>query len=394
MMRRSIQLEIDEYIRRFLVGDFNNLTYTKQSFSEARQKLRPEAFEMLSDSIMKRFYRDDDYIKYKDFILFAIDGSRKEVPNNIETQKNFGFVTNGDKEFKLAEALSSNLYDVKNGLLVSSNLAGCKSSERDQALLIIDKMLALVPGNRNILILFDRGYPSLELIMKLNSRKLKFLMRVSSSFLREVNDAKTNDETVEIVIDRERATELRKTGISVKVGTIIKLRVIKVELKTGEIEILITNLEQDELSYDESKELYFMRWGIETKYDELKNKFEIENFSGWKSVVIKQDYYATIYLCNLASIIEQDAQEELRERNSDKNLKHEYKVNKNILIGKLKFNLIEILLEDDNEKRHLMYENLIAEIIRNVVPIRKNRSYPRKKKNTANRYCQTRRRAL
>lgn len=70
------------------------------------------------------------------------------------------------------------------------------------------------------------------------------------------------------------------------VGTVIKLRVLKVVLDTGEVEILITNLTEDELKYEDSKELYFKRWGIETKFDELKNKFQIENFSGMKPIII------------------------------------------------------------------------------------------------------------
>jgi len=50
--------------------------------------------------------------------------------------------------------------------------------------------------------------------------------------------------------------------------------------------LLITNLSKNELKYEESKELYFKRWGIKTKFDKLKNKFQIENFSGIKPLII------------------------------------------------------------------------------------------------------------
>lgn len=73
------------------------------------------------------------------------------------------------------------------------------------------------------------------------------------------------------------------------------------------------------LKYEEFKGLYFKRWGIETKFDELKNKFQIENFSGIKPVIIEQDFYAILLLSNIASIFEQEAQEELKEKN-EKNL--------------------------------------------------------------------------
>ena len=47
----------------------------------------------------------------------------------------------------------------------------------------------------------------------------------------------------------------------------IKIRLIKVILDTGEIEILMSNL-MDKKKYPKAifKELYFMRWGIETSY--------------------------------------------------------------------------------------------------------------------------------
>ena len=51
------------------------------------------------------------------------------------------------------------------------------------------------------------------------------------------------------------------------------------------------------------KELYGLRWGIETSYDTLKNKFLLTCFSGQKVGAIYQDIYATIFVHNLYSII-------------------------------------------------------------------------------------------
>jgi hypothetical protein len=38
-----------------------------------------------------------------------------------------------------------------------------------------------------------------------------------------------------------------------------------------------------------------MRWGIEMKYDELKDRLQIENFTGTTKIAIEQDFYSTIY---------------------------------------------------------------------------------------------------
>lgn len=396
MVRRSTQLEVDEYLRRFGLKGTIYDTYTKQSFSEARQKLSPEAFIILGDGFVEKFYEDDDFKKYKGYRLLAADGSTIEVPNNIETQKYYGCSINQSKDVKIARAISSKLYDVENKIVISATLGRYDTGERELAVANINKMLSFKQDHIKNLILFDRGYPSIALIEYLNSKGIRFLMRTSGAFYKEqVQNTKTRDEYVEIEITKARAKELKYQRTPIQIGTKIKLRVLRVELESGEIEVLITNLSQDELVYEEAKQLYFKRWGIETKFDELKNKFEIENFSGEKPIIVEQDFYATVLLSNIASIFEMEAEEELKEQNSKKELKHEYKINKNILVGKLKNTLIEMLLEDDEDKKSRMYERFIEEIKRNVVPVIPGRNFGRNKnKKKANKYSKNRRRAL
>ena len=113
------------------------------------------------------------------------------------------------------------------------------------------------------------------------------------------------------------------------------------------------------------------------------------------SIIIEQDFYATVLLSNIASISEQEEEESLREKNSKEDLKHEYKINKNILVGKLKNTLIEMLLEEDDEKKAKIYERFVEEIKRNVVPVIPDRNVGRNKnKKRANKYSKNRRRAL
>lgn len=395
MVRKSTQLELDEFRERFMPESAQTTTYTKQSFSEARQKLSPIAFVLLNDGFIQQFYADDDYKTYKGFRLLAIDGMVTEIPNNKETQKQYGFVNNGDKNFKLARALSSQLMDIENKLVISSTLGRYDASERDLAIINIEKILPWETTYSRDLLLCDRGYPSAAFIHYLQTRKIHFLMRVSSSFYNEVNNTTTPDEMVEIVITNRRAKELKQQGTPIPLGTVLKVRVIKVELSTGEIETLITDIPAEELGYEESKVLYFKRWGIETRYDQLKNQFEIENFSGVTPTVIEQDFYATILLSNMASLIEQDAHEEMQKKNAHKTLKYdEYKINHNILVGKLKNRLVEILLEDDNARKDAMFQRLIAELERHIVPVIPGRSFKREKKSKANKFSNSKRRSF
>lgn len=395
MVRKSTQLELDAFREKFMPEAAEATTYTKQAFSEARQKLSPRAFTLLTDELIQGFYEDDDYKKYKGFRLLAIDGMRMEIPNNKQTQKEFGFVSNGGQSPKLARALSSQLMDIENRLVISSTLGRCDASERDLAIINIEKVFPWKTPYSRDLILFDRGYPSAALIDYLLTYGIHFMMRVSSSFYKEVNHTATPDEWVAIVITPERAKELKKQGTPLPVGTVLKVRVVKVELPTGEIETLITSVSAEEISYEECKPLYFKRWGIETRYDVLKNQFEIENVSGETPTVIEQDFYATILLSNIASLIEQDALEEMQKKNAHKTLKYdEYKINHNILVGKMKNRLVEIILEEDNAKKDVMFKRMITEIERNIVAVIPGRSFNREKKSKANKYNKSKRRSL
>jgi len=70
--------------------------------------------------------------------------------------------------------------------------------------------------------------------------------------------------------------------------------------------------------------LYFLRWPVEVKYDEVKNKLEIENFTGTSVLAIRQDFYATMYLSNIAAAAFWDAQATVEQGRDGKENKYRY----------------------------------------------------------------------
>lgn len=61
----------------------------------------------------------------------------------------------------------------------------------------------------------------------------------------------------------------------------LQARLIRVELESGEVEVLITSL-LDAQAYPHRlfAKLYALRWGVEENYKREKQRLEIENFSG------------------------------------------------------------------------------------------------------------------
>ena len=156
-------------------------------------------------------------------------------------------------------------------------------------------------------------------------------------------------------------------------------------------EILITNLPSETFDRFQIAELYQMRWGIETAYETLKDRLQIENFTGTKPVLLLQDIYSTIYISNLAEDIIRDAEAELDEK--EKHRKHKMMINRTLSIGILKNDLIYILLERDEEKQDRLFHQIYEDISKNLVPIRPDRHYHRTKGQLAGKYTNTHKRA-
>ncbi|KAA6307646.1 hypothetical protein EZS27_040682, partial [termite gut metagenome] len=98
--------------------------------------------------------------------------------------------------------------------------------------------------------------------------------------------------------------ELRDRGVKINKRTPIRVRMVKVLLDTGETEVLITNLYDTSLyTTEELKEVYHLRWGIETFYGYVKEELQMGQFSGIRSICIEQDFAANLFLFNLQSLI-------------------------------------------------------------------------------------------
>jgi hypothetical protein len=125
-------------------------------------------------------------------------------------------------------------------------------------------------------------------------------------------------------------------------------------------------------------ELYHKRRPIETKYNQMKQKFELENFSGRLADNIKQDFYAMMTVSNMLASGLREANEKLGKENARKERTYEYRANVNHAVGVLKDRLIGILIADDSLTRKYLYRELVGEIKRRVVPVRPNREVSRK----------------
>ena len=353
------------------------MNITNQGMSLQRLKFNPEAIKYLCDEWVKSIYSDHDYERVrriKGYYVFAIDGTDIILPNSEEGFKHYGGNTS-TKGIKSTIASASCIYDVVNRVIVDANINPYKTPELKSAYKNIKNLEELIPFENKICI-FDRGYVAANFIVDLYNLNHKFIFRLPLNvFKHEVAAMATNDELVTIEMTKERLNGIRNEPYYEQMLSVdhIVVRVAKIKLDSGVEEILLTNLEYDEFSTEELKELYRLRWEIETVYNSLKHKIEIEKFSGYKPLIIEQDFYASIYLWNMIQDMILDERGDLED--DEKYHIHEMKISDSMAIELVRNKLLEIFYSKNTKKNE--FKTLVEEIIKHVEPVRPNRSFPR-----------------
>ena len=357
-MLNMIKSTIQNCLNSFLTKTGGQDIHMKQqSFSEAREKIKWQAFRELFMTIVNLIYTGY-YETWHGYRVSAVDGSKMQIPDDKKLRDYFGTM---GKDNSAATAQASALYDVFNHVLIDVRLEPLKAGERELAMLHIDVLRKLATFFKE-LILFDRGYASFELIENLKDSGVHFLMRIKRGFNKKIDTLGLGDHYV----------HLHRKG-----HADINIRVLKFTLPSGIVETLITDITDKRMGTNAFKKLYFKRWPIETKYDEIKNKLEVENFSGRTENAVKQDFFITMYMANVAAVACWEAQTAVDEERELKDNKYSYHVNVNDAIGTLKEHFIMALLETNPRIRRKLTRRILFLLKESVTPYRPGRSVPR-----------------
>ena len=301
---------------------------------------------------MEHFYDNFFNIRtFHGFRLVAIDGSVFTLHRNTETIEAFGenVLSNAKSWVKAQISFAT---DVLNNICLDATINPYKTDERELAKTHLNWL------NGNDLFLFDRGYFSRDFIGQLLANGKNFCMRLPKRSLKEINDFNETEEQ-DGLIDLKVENE------------IYKLRITKIQLKTGETEYLASTLtNQNSIGKKHLKHLYSMRWGVEEQFKDFKHALAIENFTGKKVNSIKQEFFANIMGYNLAmmAFYHPIAQRKIKK-------KYRYKPNKRACLAILKIKWKELFFSAQTP--FLLLESIIRALIKEVIPIREGRSHPR-----------------
>lgn len=376
MIKKSSKSSQNSLNDMTLNGDIN-YTVTNSAYTQARAKLNYTAFVEMKDKSVEMFYEDGEYNRYKNFRLLAVDGSIVILPNSDDIKKEFNptIARCQIKEFskEVVQVRVSTLYDVMNNMALDATIRNKVASKENALISYDERSLAIEHLSwccKSDLVIFDRGYPSYELFAHY-AHKTNFLCRIKrTSFIRAKSlfapHCEHKDIIIEINAPQKIRDALKRDGLPIK----MRIRFIQVILENGTVEVLATNiLDNEVLQTSDFMELYAKRWGIETYYDVLKNRLSLENFTGLSVLAVKQDFYATIFLANYEAMLVYDTNLELQEKASDN--KYAQQVNKAQSFNAIKHKAFDIFYSNKSlAKQMKQLEELFAI---NSVPIRPDR---------------------
>jgi len=317
--------------------------------------------------------------RWKGYRLNGIDGSSLNLPDNELIRAAFGVHKNQSSSTPQARTVCR--YDVLNDIVCQASIGSLKAGETKYATSQLDDL------EQDVLSIYDRNFPGFAFIYEHQIRNLQFVMRCKIGFNKVVKSFVSSGKQSEIVDffpSSSAIKNLREQGHSVDKNTSVKVRLERIELDNGETEILVTSLlDTATFTNADLSWVYNKRWGSETNFDSLKNKLEIELFTGQKPASILQDFYATIFAYNLNAILNKECDSEIEEINERRELN--YKVNRNVSIGTMKPMLVKLLFTADEKEIIQILQYLKANLLKTTQPIRPNRKYPRRKRRTGGR---------
>ena len=369
LCKKTLSVELESFFEE--MGSLKNCSVS--AFCQQRKKLNPLFYRVWNEVLCTSFYAlAGSRIKtWQGYKLIAVDGSNVSLIDTPSISKHFGGQRNQHDSFIQGKSLYA--HDVLNNLVIHAQIAPYSVGELVMAYNWVNGI------KPDMLTIYDRNFCNYKMMALLSWQETerKFVIRAREKWKPISNFIKSGRESEVIAIyPSPNAIEgLYECGYKITAKTPLKVRLVRVELPNS-VEVIATNLWNENLHPTDFKSLYFKRWGIETNISHQKNILRLESFSGLSKLAVEQEFYATIFMANLHAVITHEAQKTLD--NEPKKRKHRMKVNGNKSHGKLREAFVSLFTRDNLVEILMALHNLF---IRDPLPQRPNRSYQRVVKN-------------
>ena len=310
----------DELLKFF---SYDKDTVSNSAFFQQRAKLADHTLPYLFHTFNNLY----PYTLYKDkYQLLAADGSSFTFTRNPRDPDSYfapdGKTTNGYNQIHVIP-----LFDLLSKRYTDCVVQPIRKKNEFRALCTLIDRRPTVPDTIPIFIA-DRGFHSLNVFAHAAEHNSYFMIRATDIKMQRLLgiDLPADQDSFDIQIKRiltrsnskkkrlhpELADQYKFICREVAFDYIdsenqteypIDLRVLRFKISEDGFENIITNLPPEEFPVDEIKQLYHLRWGIETSFRELKHVIGAENFHSKNREYIEMEVWARLLLYNFCSII-------------------------------------------------------------------------------------------
>lgn len=368
----SLQTELLRY------EGYTTDTATTSAFVQQRDKILTFALEY----ILHEFVPVSAKVKsYKGYRLLAVDGSDLHTPTDPKETENFFQGHPDEKGYNLMHLNA--LYDLYNRIYVDAVLQNRRCANEHAGLTaMIDRSYI----QEQAILIADRGYESYNNLAHIEQKGWKYLIRIkdisSNGILSGLELPNTPEFDVDIrrILTRKHTKEVKAKPNLYRFLPAnssfdfldlhknrfypIAFRIIRFKITNDTYETVITNLSSNQFPSSELKDLYEMRWGVETAFRTLKYAVGLINFHSKKTEYISQEVFAALILYNFSAMI---ASRVIIQR---KDTRYVYQINFSLAIQICKHFLFSCKMEHPPDVEAL--------ILANTLPVRKGRCFARK----------------
>ena len=363
---------------------FSPDTLTTSAFVQQRSKIKPEAFYLLFKRFISNNHKDKLFHGYR---LLAVDGSNIYTPRN---ENDVDSLRHNQYTFYNQYHLNA-FYDLLTNTYYDAVVQKCHSANEHKAYIdMVDRYDSSTPA----IYIADRCYESFNNMAHVQEKGHKFLTRLkdidSTGMLKSFDFPDGEfDISMELKLTRKQTNELKQMAESNPcirflpsksnfdylplrsrkadplVFYAIPLRFVRIQITDDSFEVLATNLDEKQFPPSVLKELYSMRWGIETSFRNLKYTVGLSAFHSKKSEHIVQEIFARLTLYNFSELVTSHIAIRKKKR------KYIYKINfsvavyacRNYLLGRYAPKAVEAVISN------------------HILPYRPNLSKPRSLRN-------------
>lgn len=299
-----------------------DINVTSAAVSQRRAQIVPETFQ----NVFQRFNTScKDSGNFRGYRLLAVDGTSVNIPRNPGAPS---FVQNKSAPNVYNQLHLNPFYDLRNKTFYDALIQ--PEPQKDEIGALIE-MLKRNHFSEKTIMIADRGYESYNVMAHLLEKpNMDFLIRIKQnrSSMREVarlpmfeldcdisftiTTTQTNEDKqkryifLQVPKKSKPSAKTRRGRWDFQSPYQMKLRIVRFQLETGEFETIATSLLHT-FALEDIRELYHLRWGIETSFRDFKYTLGLVNLHDKRDAFAEQEIRAALTMFNSTSRIAREA---------------------------------------------------------------------------------------